>query len=66
MAASTSLSDPDEMTDPLSPDRTVELYYTLARKDLSHMIRAVYRSGRMGWLLGPVGAVVILGCRLYE
>jgi hypothetical protein len=52
------------MTDPLSHNRAVELEYTLGRKDLSHMIRAVYRSGRMGWLLGPLGAVVIGRFRL--
>jgi hypothetical protein len=49
------------MPDPLSRNRAVELEYTLGRKDMSHMIRAVYRSGRAGWLLGPVGAVVIGG-----
>ena len=42
------------MTEPLSRNRAVELVYTLGRKDLSHMIRRVYRSGRVGWLLGAV------------
>lgn len=49
------------MTDPLSRNRAVEMEYTLGRNDMSHMIRAVYRSGRAGWLLGPVGAMVIGG-----
>jgi hypothetical protein len=56
--------DRDAMTEPLPRSGAVELKYTLDRKDLTHMIRTLYRSGRAGWVFGPVGAVVIGGCAL--